>query len=229
MNRSALRLAAASALFFSLASASPAQPGSGGWWPAVRRFLLPDELAGVYELREAIRSLRSDTTFDDPLIHRRHDLDMVDSIYLRSLDICEGNVRDALVICAVATLPYHTFPAIIPLTGIVIWIPVSTESRETYERRLAALPGQLYPDSPRNGDRDKLPHFFGSAWLYVVIRHAPSVSLIGRIVEVFESVFKLEGSQDERDIDANAGGILFGKMLLERDHALPSEAFQAGE
>jgi hypothetical protein len=206
-------------------TACDAQSHGAGCWPTIRRCLLPDALAHVYELRDSIRAY-TEFSLDPESAFRLHtDLQRLDSIYIQAVELCEGDIREALLVCAVATLPYHTFPAVIPLTGIVIWVPVSTESRDDFARRLEALPSQLYLDSPRYGDRDKLPHFFGSAWLYCLIRSSSIVSLIGHGIEIFEGLFKLEGSYDERDVEVNRLGMDFAKRLMENDETLPSEVF----
>jgi hypothetical protein len=217
------RFALACALFLILSAGAAAQSLLDGVWPYFRGAMLPRAWEKVYELRAAIRGFTHDTSNIDPAAHRLHDLVLVDSIYFAAVDLCDGNIREAVFVCSVATLPYHSFPAVIPLTGIVIRVPVSTESRAAFERRMTALPGQLFADTPSGGDRDKLPHFFGSTWLYLMTRNDDLVHFLGHCVEFFESVFKLEGSEDERDIHADDLGAAFGRLLLEHADAKPSE------
>ncbi len=88
------------------------------------------------------------------------------------------------------------------------------------------LPGLLLPDSPASLDRDKLPHFFGSAWLQCVIRNPDLVSMAGELLELSEAIFKLEGSRDERDILVNKRGIAFAIALQQHEHVLPSDFFK---
>ena len=210
---------------FSCISRVDAQPANKSLWQEIRRYLLPDELAHVYELRAIIGSFTEFSHDPDPRVRQAQDLSRLDSMYLRAIALCEGDIQEALVVIAAATLPYHTFPAVVPLTGIVFWVPVSTESAGDFNFRLHALPSQLFLDTPIGGDRDKLPHFFGSAWLYSVTKSNAIVTLIGRSVEIFESLFKLEGAFDERDMQSDSLGIEFAKQIMENNDALPSHVF----
>jgi len=224
-----VRIAACWILVHATGVESGAQEARCDFWPVVRRMLAPDALANVYELREVIRSFPADSGVIDPAGRMRRDLDRLDAIYTRAVELCEGDIRDALLACAAATLPYHRFPAVIPLTGIVVTVPVSTESVTDFQTRLAALPGRILRDSPPKGDRDKLPHFFGSAWLYLVTRNQSIVSLIAWSVEIGETLFKLEGAFDERDIAVSELGIRFAKRLLEENTSMPSRILHRGD
>jgi hypothetical protein len=106
--------------------------------------------------------------------------------------------------------------------GWVIMVPVSTETHAAFLQRLASLPSMVMPDSKDGEDRDKLPHFFGSAWLQCRLRSTPLVNLIGILVEVGESIFKLQGAEDPRDLEAGRMGAAFGRALGSDPELLPS-------
>lgn len=200
----------------------PAQSPCDGFWPQLRRVLLPRELSLVYDLRNIIAAM--------PALHPRErdtDLDRLDAIYRRAVHLAEGDAFLALFALGFATLPYHTFPARIPLLDLGVMVPVSTESAEAYARRMAALPGILLPDSPPQLDRDKLPHFFGSAWLQVALRDEEITVFAGELLELGEELFKLEGFRDERDLLVNHLGARFGRALQRHRRVLPSDLFRS--
>ncbi len=149
----------------------------------------------------------------------------MDYIYLRSVYLSEGDIELALFICAAATLPYHRFPAVIPVLDLEIVIPVSTESRSSYKKRLANLPGILFAETPSYLDRDKLPHFFAAAYLQILFKDPVFIEELGRGIESAEEIFKLEGFRDPRDLRANRLGILFAVQLQKRRQVLPSQMF----
>lgn len=187
-------------------------------WETIRRFVLPSYLDNMYRLRSYIAS--------DEFSHSPDSFSatqQVDAIYRRAVMLTEGNVMEALFICAVATLPYKTFPAVIPLVNFVITVPVSTESEDQFRSRLKNLPSGLFLDSPARSDQDKLTHFFGSAYLVCVLKAPLWTMGIGSGVEMLESIFKLEGSRDVRDEVANERGIAFGTELMQSRDVLPSK------
>ena len=187
-------------------------------WLFLRGLVLPDELNLIYELRAWLSSL-------EPLQPRTRagDLRRTDEIYRHAVYLAEGDAVMAMLACAWATLPYHTFPARIPLIDIGITVPVSTEHRDAFEQRMKNIPGMLFSDSPRALDRDKLPHFFGSAWLQLLTGRPELALFAGEALEWAESVFKLEGSRDIRDIAVNRLGVRFARELQARHDRMPSE------
>lgn len=194
----------------------------GGHWTFLRRLLLPREISLAYELRALIAA-------QQPLAPRSRtgDLRRLDAIYLRAVYLAEGDPFLALIALSIATLPYHTFPARVPLLGITVTVLVSTESHEAFERRMTNLPGMLLRDTPRSLDRDKLPHFFGSAWMQCVTANSSLVESAGEMLEFGEMMFKLEGSRDERDIVVNRLGAAFAMALQRHRCVLPSDMFKS--
>ncbi len=155
------------------------------------------------------------------------DLAASDSIFLEAVKYCNGNIGDALLGLMLATVPYREVPITIPLINSVVYYPLTSADEETFLKKNDNLPRYLFLDSPNNnyGDKDKLAHFLGSAFL----SYEPSIfdlgKLIGYFVEVFEESFKVQSSIDYRDLDVNDYGRIFGKLLKENNSILPSQIF----
>jgi hypothetical protein len=143
-------------------------------------------------------------------------------IYLRALGESEGEIGTALFAALIASFEHPT----IPLT-IGIDLPLTLEPHEAFTRRIALLPRHLYADNPTGGDRDKLQHFFGSAWLAYALDHAELADLTGLFVEAGESLFIRGGVNDPRDVRTNRLGQLFVELLRRHPNALPSTMFKA--
>jgi len=181
------------------------------------RFVIPQEIEQIHRLRGYIAS--ASFSPDSMRVSQRA---RIDSIFFAALRISEGSTLAALRIATFATIPYYTFPAMIPVVRWVIWIPVTTETREEYEQRFNNLPTGFLSDSSPGDDRDKLPHFFGSAFITCLTRNPVCAEMTGRTIEWLELVFKLEGSMDPRDIEVNARGAEFGMSLMQGRKTPPS-------
>jgi hypothetical protein len=112
--------------------------------------------------------------------------------------------------------------------GPLLWLPLTAEFEEDFEARIARLPSALYPDSPPGpaGDRDKLQHFFGSAFLTFFSESVETADEAGRFVEWGEGAFIVDGMSDDRDLRADRHGQDFGLRLRADPSALPSESFR---
>jgi hypothetical protein len=126
-----------------------------------------------------------------------------------------------------ATVPYREVPIQIPLINSTIDFPLTSADEETFLEKNENLPRYLFFDTPQNsyGDKDKLAHFFGSAFLSYESHLFDMGKLIGYFVEAFEENFKVQSSVDIRDLDVNDYGRLFGKLLQENKNLLPSQIF----
>ncbi|MGA9121257.1 MAG: hypothetical protein WB699_17960 [Bacteroidota bacterium] len=156
---------------------------------------------------------------------RNGDPGAVDLLFRRSLQLCWGNTGEALLICMLATFDHRTLGLRLPLVGFVLWLPLTGEFQEDFDRRVRDLPSHLYADTPPEGDRDKLQHFFGSAWLTLVFDSPESADDLGEFIETGEEAFVVGGVRDDRDVRANRDGQRFGMALMSRTGALPSEFF----
>jgi len=175
------------------------------------------------ELKSFLRS----RTFG--LLRRRlGDLRALDALYVRSMQLTNNNTAVALLLSTIASFDHRVVGLKIPV--FQFFFPLSDESQEDFDRRVRSLPSRIYPDSPAGdaGDRDKLQHFFGSAFLTAVFESEGGADRAGLFVEEGEEAFIVGGVNDERDLRADRDGRRFGKALLGNTHRLPSEFFGAG-
>ena len=155
------------------------------------------------------------------------DLALADTIYLRAVHYKNYDYSEALLALTFACVPYRKVPVKLPLLNVVLYYPLISADEQTYLRKNANLPKDLYFDTPDNsfGDKDKLAHFFGSAYLSYSSRIFDFGNLIGYFVEAFEDEFKVQSQIDTRDMMTNSLGNLFGKILKKNKEILPSQAF----
>ncbi len=155
------------------------------------------------------------------------DVAAVDSIYIDAVNYSNGNISEALLALMLATVPYREVPVQIPIVNSIIYYPLTSADQETFLKKNNNLPRYLFFDSPQNdyGDKDKLAHFFGSAFLSYESNIFDIGKLIGYFVEAFEESFKVQSSVDLRDLDVNEYGRLFGHLLKENKQLLPSQIF----
>jgi len=148
----------------------------------------------------------------------------VDLAFRRAEQMCWNNRGIALFVMFAATLDHRIVGFRIPLLGPILWLPLTGEFSEEFEERLLALPSRLFPDTPPGdaGDRDKLQHFFGSAFLAYVFEDAEAAERVGEFVEWGEEAFVVDGVYDQRDREANARGRRFATLLRDDREALPS-------
>lgn len=156
------------------------------------------------------------------------DIDLVDTIYLHSLKINDGDISEALLIAVFATIPYKVIPITLPFFKIPIDIPLVSSDSILYLKKNSNLPKKLLYDSPagEHGDKDKIAHFFGNAFLEFNSRVMDLTDAIGYFVEVFEEEFIGQTKIDFRDLRANKLGKMFGKELKNNSSALPSIYFK---
>ncbi|HTX17511.1 MAG TPA: hypothetical protein VMG34_02530 [Bacteroidota bacterium] len=148
----------------------------------------------------------------------------VDDIFAKAVELADGSMGYALLLAALATFDHHRVGLIVPLLGVVS-IPLAIESRPDYLIRYSHLPRRVLPDSAGRfrRDRDKLQHFFGSAYLAYESDSKPFTKFVGDFVEWGEPMFIVGGDYDERDKYANRLGEEFGTRLLDGEKVLPSD------
>ncbi|OGU91774.1 MAG: hypothetical protein A2492_07345 [Ignavibacteria bacterium RIFOXYC12_FULL_35_11] len=152
-------------------------------------------------------------------------LSIVDSIYSQALKVNDNDHSEALLSLIFATVPYNEVPVQIPIIKSILNFPLIAASDSIFKLKNANLPGYIFFDSPMNnyGDKDKLAHFFGSAFLSYSSNYFDLGNAIGYLVEVFEESFKVQSSIDERDLITNKLGNLFGTVLKQNKNILPSQ------
>jgi hypothetical protein len=151
------------------------------------------------------------------------DVRAVDAIYIRAMQMTNNNTAMALLMSTIACFDHQFVGINVPI--ISLCFPLSNESDQEFARRVKRLPARLYPDSPTGeaGDRDKLQHFLGSAFLTVVFESRDATMRFGDFVEEGEAALIVGGIDDDRDRRADYQGGEFGLALLDDNHRLPSE------
>ncbi len=153
------------------------------------------------------------------------ELQAVDSVFYTALRICDSNFSETLLALTFTTVPYREVPIQMPLSTLLLYYPLISADNGTYLKKNDNLPRYIFFDSPPNnyGDKDKLAHFFGSAYLSYASNIFDLGNLIGYFVEVFEEKFKVQSEIDERDLFTNRLGNLFGKVIKRNKNAQPSQ------
>ncbi|MDO8548549.1 MAG: hypothetical protein Q7S39_00155, partial [Ignavibacteria bacterium] len=153
------------------------------------------------------------------------DLPATDSIFITALKFTKNECSEALLALSAATLPYREVPIVIPVIKSVWNYPLVSSSDSVYNFKNKNLPSRFFYDTPLNdyGDKDKLAHFFGFAFLSFSTLFFDLGNLIGYFTEAFEEDFKVQSSIDYRDLEVNFLGKCFGKLLKEDKSILPSQ------
>lgn len=147
----------------------------------------------------------------------------IDAIFVRAMQMTNNNTAISLFLSAIATFDHDIVGIKVPL--LQVYVPLSSETREDFMARIGNLPSQMYEDSPKRkeGDRDKLQHFFGSAFVTFFFESSQTAQRFGEFVEHGEDAFIIGGVLDERDYRANKQGQEFATALLEDNRRFPSE------
>lgn len=178
--------------------------------------LLPEAVRAGYLTRAWVRDSLP------PASDTLDDLTRMDLLYLRALGEAQGDIEIALFASLIASFEHRT----IPFT-FGIELPLTLEPDEKFDRRVAALPRRLFLDHPDGDDKDKLQHFFASAWLAWSADNSSFADLMGLGVESGEAFFIRGGADDHRDVRANRLGHLYVELLRKHPRALPSTLFRA--
>lgn len=153
-----------------------------------------------------------------------NDLQKLDSIYNYSIRYFENDYSEALLALTFAALPFQEMPLKIPIFDFPLNLRLPTIQDDLFKEKVEKLPSKLFINSPRNnfGDKDKISHFFGNAFIKYNFGHFQFASFMGAFVELFEGSFKIAGAVDLRDLYVNKLGELFGSALNENPNILPS-------
>ena len=153
------------------------------------------------------------------------DLALVDSMYIKAIEITESDYSEALLALTFTSIPYRKVPIVIPLIKSLIYFPLVSADDSTFKLKNENLPRYLFFDTPedRYGDVDKLAHFFGNSFIGYSENILDLSHLIGYFVESFEEDFKVDSRVDFRDLDVNSYGDYFGKLLEKHKELLPSQ------
>ena len=182
--------------------------------------VIPKTLQDAYQLKDYVCS------DEFAVFRRRHgDVISVDAIFHEAMRLSWNNVYEALLISLLVSLEHRRVEFRVPLIGLVIPLPLTPEFEDEFNRRVECLPSKLFPDSPRTpfGDKDKLQHFFGSAFVTYVAESGEGADRLGTFVELGESRYVVGEVIDTRDIRTNRNGQQFGLALLADKQTRPSE------
>jgi len=175
---------------------------------------------GVKKISEYIISDR----FSE-LINNKNDIELVDSIYLFALKVYEGDISEALLALTLVTLPFKKMPLNIPFVGIKLKAELSSVSDSIFSKKVRNIPSKLFVDTDSNnfGDKDKLAHFFGNAFLSYNFTFINVAKFFSLFIEYFEETFKINGAVDVRDLSVDLLGEHFGDSLNYNPDLLPSQ------
>jgi len=168
-----------------------------------------------YQLRDLIRS---DIYIEET--EGMTDREKLDYIYDEAYILSRGDFQAAQLASAVATLEHRTIEIKL-LFGGSITLPLTFEPEESFTARVERLPSRIYSDSTE--DKDKMQHFFLSAYLKRTLGTNLLVRLLGSFVEAGEDAFIVGGVSDERDLHANEDGIRFATSDKRAPISKPSE------
>ncbi len=162
------------------------------------------------------------------LKHYNSDLDIIDTLFLRAIKFNNYDYSEALLTLTFVTLPFQKMPLHIPYTKIVFNLNLPSGDEKLISNKIKNLPKDIFVDSPKSnfGDKDKVAHFFGNAYLAHSVSIFNLSKFLSIFVELFEDSFKVEGGIDNRDFVANHLGYLFGTELLNNPRSLPSESLK---
>jgi len=159
------------------------------------------------------------------LKNENNDLALVDTIYLRAIHHYNYDYQEALLALTFTAIPYRRVPIVIPLIKSRLYYPLISANDSISNLKNINLPSRLFYDSPDNdyGDKDKLAHFFGNAFIGYAENILNLADVFGYFVEAFEEDFKAQSEVDFRDLDVNWYGVLFGDTLELNKKILPSQ------
>jgi len=149
------------------------------------------------------------------------ELAAIDSLYSTALHLTGNNIQEALLALTFSVVPYKYVPIQL---GIRLKYPLISADDSTFKLKNKNLPKYFLTDSPTNefGDKDKLAHFFGNAFVAYTSRIFDLTKAIGYFVEVFEENFTPENHIDYRDLKVNQLGEAFGDSLKKDKAQFPS-------
>ena len=177
----------------------------------------PDIIKETKQIRAYVRDQR----FAE-LVKRCGDVRALDFIHLKSLKISDHNIARALFLSMIAALDHRNVDLKVPVIG-TLGVPLTFEDDSLFKVRYGNLPSRLYDDTPPEGDKDKLQHFFGSAYIAFASESRDLARTSGDLVEWGEAKFVVGGVDDPRDRRSNKQGERFGHDLLAVKNLLPSD------
>lgn len=154
----------------------------------------------------------------------KDDFSLTDSIYFKALDFFDDDISEALLCLTFTSLPYNKIKTKL-LFGSQLIIPLPSPSKKVFDKKVENLPKNLFFDSDKNhfGDKDKLAHFFGNAFLRYNFGWFNLSKFMGIFVEYVEEGLFVEGGFSNKDLIANYLGELFAETIKQNKTIRPSE------
>lgn len=156
----------------------------------------------------------------------------IDEIFLKAKELSNENTGVALLISLFGVTDHFAFSIKIPVPYIPIQLPLplTAETKEEFVQRFKNLPEhfpRLFSSVTASRHKDKLQHFFATAFLSYVFESEKTARRIGFATEKGESAFIIGGTYDAEDLEMNRRGAAFGVSLLKNKTSIPSEYFFA--
>ncbi|MBK8946828.1 MAG: hypothetical protein IPM32_16380 [Ignavibacteriae bacterium] len=153
---------------------------------------------------------------------------LVDTLFKKAVNFYDGDISEALLALTFSTLPFNKMPVTIPILNLKLDLKLPAVNEELFQIKKDNLPGIIYFDSNTKGnqDKDKVAHFFGNAFLSYNISYFNLSKFLGMFVEMFESIFKVSGGIDPRDLHTNYLGEFFGESIKKNKELVPSDFFK---
>ena len=177
--------------------------------------LVPEGIREGYDMRDYIASTefgRFDSTHTPE--------EVMDDVYYTALSYRHGDLSSSLLATMFGVIEHEYIP--VAFFGSELDIPLTSETHARFRQRWSHLPSHIYHTS--EDDRDKLQHFFASAWLKESLGMDWLAKLAGNMVEVVENIFFVGGFEDPRDVHANRDGIHFALEANKHLDAQPSKS-----
>lgn len=163
----------------------------------------------------------------ESLKKEKSDLEQVDNIFAKAVEFFEGDISEALLCLTFSTLPYNHIELRF-LFGTKIMIPLPSVPKKIFEVKLKNLPKEIFFDSPKDefGDKDKLAHFFGNAFLSSNFGWFNLSKFMGIFVEQVEEGLFVNGGYSNKDLITNNLGELFGTCIKNNRNLKPSDVLK---
>ncbi len=179
-------------------------------------------------LQEGIDSIASYINSDeyDSLKTTIPPINLIDSIYTNARKFYNNDLSETLLAMMIVCLPVNKFDISIPIIGIKLQLNLPAPLTISVEGKKNKLPKYFITTPHQINDIDKLSHFFGNAFWSYNLNNTNFSTILGYCVEYFESLFKVSGALDYRDIKVNKLGEQFGLELNNDKTVLPSKFFK---
>jgi hypothetical protein len=153
-------------------------------------------------------------------------ISLIDTLYSRSLIFNGNDISEALLSLTFASIPYKKVPVTLPVLNLTLYYPLVSSDDSIFILKNKNLPSHFLFDSPSGeyGDKDKIAHFFGNAFIGYHSTFLDISTILGLFVEVFEESFQVQSEVDDRDLIVNSYGRAFGKALKQNEFVLPSQS-----